>query len=238
MTLTDAVKRMRGPKGSKIHLTLHRKGVPELFTVSVDARRHQDKVGQDQGTARTVTTMSASRPFEDGTDDDLEKALDKFRRRHHGHDQGIGARPARQSRRIAEPGGVRSSDDFLDGGLIVYTQGRAENQQQKYFAHKKTRLRRLSDGGAGQRRQRQRQRNRRRRAAGSTRASSSWARRPSARAPCRPSCRSTIESALRLTTARYYTPNGRSIQAVGITPDVDRRAAQADARLARGRRDD
>jgi len=27
-------------------------------------------------------------------------------------------------------------------------------------------------------------------------------------------------SALRLTTARYYTPNGRSIQAVGITPDV------------------
>ena len=28
------------------------------------------------------------------------------------------------------------------------------------------------------------------------------------------------ESALRLTTARYYTPNGRSIQAVGITPDV------------------
>ena len=28
------------------------------------------------------------------------------------------------------------------------------------------------------------------------------------------------ESALRLTTARYFTPNGRSIQAVGITPDV------------------
>src|ERR1700674_5427605 len=35
MTLTDAVKRMRGPRGSKIHLTIHRKGVPELFTVTV-----------------------------------------------------------------------------------------------------------------------------------------------------------------------------------------------------------
>src|SRR5579862_1587822 len=35
MTLTDAVKRMRGPQGSQIHLTIHRKGVPELFTVSV-----------------------------------------------------------------------------------------------------------------------------------------------------------------------------------------------------------
>src|SRR5580700_4346676 len=35
MTLTDAVKRMRGPKGSKIHLTLHREGIPDLFTVTV-----------------------------------------------------------------------------------------------------------------------------------------------------------------------------------------------------------
>src|SRR5579883_3387341 len=35
MTLTDAVQRMRGPKGSQIHLTLHRDGVPELFTVTL-----------------------------------------------------------------------------------------------------------------------------------------------------------------------------------------------------------
>ncbi len=60
------------------------------------------------------------------------------------------------------PGGtlnqaVKVSDEFLDGGLIVYTQGRNENQQQKYFSHKKTRLRRLSNGRAGQRRQRQRE---------------------------------------------------------------------------------
>src|SRR5208337_3621360 len=35
MTLADAVKAMRGPKGSKINLTLHREGVPELFTVTL-----------------------------------------------------------------------------------------------------------------------------------------------------------------------------------------------------------
>src|SRR5271163_730500 len=35
MSLTDAVKRMRGPKGSKIKLTIHRENVPELFTVSL-----------------------------------------------------------------------------------------------------------------------------------------------------------------------------------------------------------
>src|SRR6516165_7318050 len=35
MTLTDAVKMMRGPKGSSIHLTIHREGIPQLFTVTV-----------------------------------------------------------------------------------------------------------------------------------------------------------------------------------------------------------
>src|SRR5579859_5018793 len=35
MSLTEAVKRMRGPKGSKIKLTLHRNGVSELFTVTL-----------------------------------------------------------------------------------------------------------------------------------------------------------------------------------------------------------
>jgi carboxyl-terminal processing protease len=40
------------------------------------------------------------------------------------------------------PGGllnqaVQVGDEFLDGGLIVYTQGRQENQQQKYFSHRK-----------------------------------------------------------------------------------------------------
>src|SRR6185369_15193901 len=35
MTLTDAVKMMRGPKGSKIRLTIHREGIADLFTVSV-----------------------------------------------------------------------------------------------------------------------------------------------------------------------------------------------------------
>src|SRR5579863_5453649 len=35
MTLTEAVKMMRGPKGSKIRLTLHRDGIPDLFTVTV-----------------------------------------------------------------------------------------------------------------------------------------------------------------------------------------------------------
>ena len=52
---------------------------------------------------------------------------------------------------------------------------------------------------------------------------SCWARKLSAKARCRPSfrCASTAISpaAIKLTTARYYTPKGRSIQAKGIVPD-------------------
>ncbi len=123
------------------------------------------------------------------------------------------------------PGGlltqaVKVSDVFIDSGLVVYTDGRLDNQQQKYFAHKAGQPHGLPDGRAGQRRQRQRVGDRRRRPAGPQARACCSARRRSAKARCRPSCRSTTDAAVRLTTARYYTPNGRSIQATGITPDI------------------
>ena len=59
MTLTDAVKRMRGPQGSKIHLTIHRKGVPELFTVSVTREVIKIKSSRPRN-CRTATATSAS----------------------------------------------------------------------------------------------------------------------------------------------------------------------------------
>src|ERR1700721_3082389 len=51
MTLTDAVKRMRGPKGSKIHLTLHREGIPDLFTVTLT----RDLIRIDSEKAKNLT---------------------------------------------------------------------------------------------------------------------------------------------------------------------------------------
>ena len=54
------------------------------------------------------------------------------------------------------------------------------------------------------------------------RRATSSARAHSARAQCRPSCPSVpAMGALRLTTARYFTPSGRSIQAKGISPDIE-----------------
>jgi carboxyl-terminal processing protease len=215
MTLTDAVKMMRGPKGSKIRLTLHREGIPDLFTVSVarDVIRIQSVKTKELKDGYGYVRIST---FEDGTNADLEKALSKFSK--HGPIKGL-VLDLRDN-----PGGllnqaVSVSDDFLDGGLIVYTQGRAENQQQKYFAHKKRSYKDfpmvvLINGGS---------------------ASASEIVAGALQDQRRVIVTGTLsfgkgsvqtilplddESALRLTTARYYTPNGRSIQAVGITPDV------------------
>ena len=123
------------------------------------------------------------------------------------------------------PGGllnqaVKVSDDFLDGGLIVYTQGREENQQQKYFSHKKKDwvdypMVVLVNGGSA--------------SASEIVAGALQDQKRAVILGTQTFGKGSVQtilplddhSALRLTTARYYTPAGRSIQAVGITPDVD-----------------
>jgi carboxyl-terminal processing protease len=215
MTLTDAVKMMRGPKGSKIRLTLHRDGIPDLFTVSVarDVIRIQSVKNKVLKEGYGYIRIST---FQDGTNDDVDKALEKFSKE--GSIKGL-VLDLRDN-----PGGllnqaVSVSDDFLDGGLIVYTQGRVENQQQKYFAHKKKRLKDfpmvvLVNGGSA--------------SASEIVAGALQDQRRAVVAGTLTFGKGSVqtilplddESALRLTTARYFTPNGRSIQAVGITPDV------------------
>ena len=156
--------------------------------------------------------------FQENTDDDVEKAIEKFEKDHHGKIKGL-VLDLRDN-----PGGllnqaVKVSDDFLDGGLIVYTQGRQENQQQKYFSHKKSDFADypmvvLVNGGSA--------------SASEIVAGALQDQRRAAVLGTQTFGKGSVQtilplddhSALRLTTARYFTPNGRSIQAVGITPDV------------------
>jgi len=217
MTLTDAVKRMRGPQGSKIHLTIHRKGVPELFTVTVTREVIKIKSVKAKDLRHGYDYIRVS-SFEEGTGDDLQKALDKFRAQHNGQVKGL-VLDLRDN-----PGGllnqaVQVGDEFLDGGLIVYTQGRQENQQQKYFSHRKKDfvdypMVVLVNGGSA--------------SASEIVAGALQDQRRAITVGTQTFGKGSVQtilplddhSALRLTTARYYTPNGRSIQAVGITPDV------------------
>src|SRR5690348_14290433 len=217
MTLTDAVKMMHGPKGSTIHLTLHREGIPQLFNIAVtrDVIKIQSvkaKPIKDGFDYIRITT------FQDGTVEDVSKAIDKFTKQDHGHVKGL-VLDLRDN-----PGGllnqaVSVADAFLDGGLVVYTQGRLESQQQKYFAHKKGNFSDypmvvLVNGGSA--------------SASEIVAGALQDQRRAIIEGTQTFGKGSVQtilpldddSALRLTTARYFTPNGRSIQAVGITPDV------------------
>ncbi len=218
MTLTEAVKQMRGPKGSKIKLTIHRAGVNELFTVtlardvikikSVKARELDGGFGYVR-----ITT------FQENTDEAVEQAIEDFDKKDHGHIKGL-VLDLRDN-----PGGllnqaVKVSDDFLNGGLIVYTQGRNDSQQQKYFSHTKKPFEDypivvLVNGGSA--------------SASEIVAGALQDQKRAVVLGTQTFGKGSVQtilplddhSALRLTTARYFTPNGRSIQAVGITPDVD-----------------
>lgn len=218
MTLTQAVKLMRGPKGTKIELTIHRAGVPELFTVGIV----RDVIKIKSVKAKTLPggyDYVRITTFQETTDNSLEKALDRFRKEDHGKIKGL-VLDLRD-----DPGGllnqaVKVSNEFLDGGLIVYTQGRNESQQQKYFAQHKAKfvdypMVVLVNGGTA--------------SASEIVAGALQDQRRAVIVGTQTFGKGSVQtilpldnhSALRLTTARYYTPNGRSIQAVGITPDVE-----------------
>ncbi len=218
MTLTEAVKRMRGPKGSKIRLMIHREGIPDLFTVSVTRDIIKIKSVKTKQLKEGYAYIRIN-SFQDGTSDDLQKALDTFSKEGHGQIKGL-VLDLRD-----DPGGllnqaVKTADEFLDGGLIVYTQGRIPSSDQKYFAHKKKHFGDypmvvLVNGGTA--------------SASEIVAGALQDHRRGIIEGTNTFGKGSVQtilplddhSALRLTTARYFTPNGRSIQAVGITPDVD-----------------
>ena len=129
------------------------------------------------------------------------------------------------------PGGlldqaVAVSDVFLDEGEIVSTRGR-HLRTASDGTRGAAKSPRLADGGAGQRRLGLGERDRRGRPAGPQ-------PRRDARHPSfgKGSVQTVIplpgNGAMRLTTARYYTPSGRSIQGLGIAPDIEVQASRTD----------
>jgi carboxyl-terminal processing protease len=216
MTLPEAVKSIRGEKGTKVTLTIMREGVekPLEFTVVRD-------VIPIRSVRSTVLTPKIGyvriSNFQSKTANDLSAELEKLETG--GKMEGL-ILDLRNN-----PGGLLSqaidvSDLFLDSGVIVSTKGRETSQDMKATAHKKQTNRNypivvLVNGGSA-----------------SAAEIVAGALQDNKRALIlgtktfgKGSVQTIIPlsdgSGLRLTTARYYTPSGRSIQASGIEPDVE-----------------
>ena len=215
MTLVEAVKKMRGPKGSKVVLSLKREGVNSLIDVSMlrEVIKIQSVKSKwlDKGYGYIRLTQ-----FQERSANDVERALEGWSRE--GAIEGI-VLDLRN-----DPGGlltqaVKVSDLFLDSGMIVYTDGRLENQKQKYFARRPGSYTEfpmvvLVNGGTA--------------SASEIVAGALQDHKRAVILGTTTFGKGSVQtilplddnSALRLTTARYYTPSGRSIQATGIVPDI------------------
>ena len=216
MNLLDAVKRLRGPRGTQVTITIMRPGFtePQDFSVTRDVipiRSVRSRL-LEEGYGYVKINQ-----FIEKTHPDLKKALEQLEGKE-GKLKGL-VLDLRN-----DPGGlleqaVKVTDEFLDSGLIVYTEGRVEGQKMKFYAQKKDRERDYPMIVLVN--------------AGSASASEivAGALQDHGRAVIlgtptfgKGSVQTIIPledgSALRLTTARYFTPKGRSIQALGITPDI------------------
>jgi carboxyl-terminal processing protease len=216
MTLPEAVKSIRGEKGTKVNLTIVREGVekPLEFTVTRD-------VIPIRSVRSTLLTPKIAyiriSNFQSKTTNDLSAELEKLENGNKLEGVILDLRN--------NPGGLLSqaidvSDLFLESGVIVSTKGRESSQDMKATAHKKKVDRRypivvLVNGGSA-----------------SAAEIVAGALQDNKRALIlgtktfgKGSVQTIIPlsdgSGLRLTTAMYYTPSGRSIQASGIEPDVE-----------------
>ena len=214
-TLSEAVELMRGPVGSKLEITIRRKGVKkalvfeitrEIIEVkSVKSKIIDDSVGYIRLTA-----------FNENSSKQIKNKIKKFKKN-------------KINKYVLDlrnnPGGllsqaVKISDFFLDNGEIVSTKSRKSSENRKYFAKKgdiingKTLVVLINYGSA------------------SAAEIVAGALKDHKRAILigknsygKGSVQSIIplknKGAIRLTISKYYLPSGKSISGTGITPDIE-----------------
>lgn len=218
LTITDAVKRMRGPKGTKVTITIMREGFEKVkeFTLERDIIQVKSvkfkTLDEGYGYVRIAQ-------FQEKTDDDLEKALKSL----HSENDGVLHGLVLDLRN--DPGGlldqaVRVAEHFVDEGkLIVYTEGREKDSKMRFTSRKGGKEQNypivvlINSGSAS---------------ASEIVAGALQDHKRAIIMGTQSFGKGSVQtiiplsdnSGLRLTTARYYTPSGRSIQAKGITPDI------------------
>ena len=215
MTLMDAIKQLRGDKGTKVTISIHRKGVQGLQDIVIirDVVPLHSVKGLDMGSGLLYVRITN---FQSTTTRDFRKALNSMEKKNHIRGLILDLRN--------NPGGlldqaVKISDVFINKGSIVSTRGRNPEEDMVFEAHRGTArfdfpIIVLVNGGSA-----------------SASEIVAGALQDHGRAIIlgtqtfgKGSVQTIVplpgDAALRLTTARYYTPSGDSIQATGITPDM------------------
>ncbi|MDH5797838.1 MAG: S41 family peptidase [Paracoccaceae bacterium] len=218
LTLNEAVELMRGPVGSEIIITIVREGADEPFDVSII---------RDTIKLTAVTTRSEGRAvvmrvstFNDQTYPNLEEGLLKTVEEMGGMDNVDGFVLDLRN----NPGGlltqaIKVSDAFLDAGEIVSTRGRNPEDGERYnaelgdLAEGKPIVVLINNGSAS---------------ASEIVAGALQDHRRAIVVGVKSFGKGSVQTvmplrsdgAMRLTTARYYTPSGRSIQSLGVSPDI------------------
>ena len=218
LTLDEAVGMMRGPVGSEIIITVVREGADEPFDVSII----RDTIKLTAVRARTEgdTVVLRITTFNDQTYPNLVNGLEKQVEEAGGMENINGIVLDLRN----NPGGllnqaIRVSDAFLEKGEIVSTRGRYSEDSERYnaksgdLANGKPIVVLINGGSAS---------------ASEIVAGALQDHRRAIVVGTRSFGKGSVqtvmplrgEGAMRLTTSRYYTPSGRSIQALGVSPNI------------------
>lgn len=217
LSLMESVEKMRGKPGTSIRLTIVREG-RKPFDVTLKRAVIKNRSVKSQLLENDYGFLRISQ-FQVNTGDEVEKALARLKKENKGQPLKGLILDLRNN-----PGGVLQAavevtDHFLSAGLIVYTKGRLANAELRFSANAKNAsegvpLVVLINGGsasaseivAGALQDHKR---------GIVMGTDSFGKG---------SVQTVLplnnDRALKLTTALYYTPKGRSIQAQGIVPDI------------------
>ena len=217
MNLVEAVNLMRGKKGSKITIQIYRDGFekPQDVVITRDVVKVLSVSGRLLEPGYGYVRLRA---FQERTINDLDETLERL------HDEAPDGLVGLVIDLRDNPGGlldqaVKVTDTWLDSGLVVYTKGRVDSQLQEFRAHASGTepnypiVVLVNEGSA------------------SASEIVAGALQDHSRAlvmGVKTFGKGSVQtvypleggSGLRLTTALYYTPGGRSIQEVGIDPDI------------------
>ncbi|MDP6830992.1 MAG: S41 family peptidase [Alphaproteobacteria bacterium] len=216
MTLAEAVKKMRGPVNSEIRLMVARPGVEKPFEVKIirDVIRVQSVRSRLEGNMVYVRITS----FTEQTNSGLESAMAKRKAELGNNFKGV-VLDLRNNPGGALDQAIAVSDAFLDKGEIVSTRGRRPEETHRYNAKAGDLAQGLPvavliNGGSA--------------SASEIVAGALQDHQRALVIGTKSFGKGSVQSiiplqghgAIRLTTARYYTPSGTSIQAKGIEPDI------------------